>query len=121
MDLPYAVERCREPLLRNVAMLYAMIGLADGGSIERLSWPLYRAVLALLRPAESAVRRLIVAAAQGLVVKPRTSCAKSAGRVIAGKGKRRLRFRLFDLLPRANGFRRPRPKTPVPEPRIHSF
>jgi hypothetical protein len=70
MDWAYAIERHRQPLLGIVATLYAMIGLTDDGRIERLSWPLYRAVLAVLRPAEAAVRRLIVVAARGLVVKP---------------------------------------------------
>ena len=71
MDWALAIERNREPLLRIVATLFAMIGLAEGAAVERLSRPLYRAVLGVLRPAEAAVRRLIIVAAQGMVVKPR--------------------------------------------------
>ena len=43
-------------MLGIVAALYAMIGFA---AVERLRRPLYRAVLDVLRPAESAVRRHI--------------------------------------------------------------
>ncbi len=63
MNIDLAIERHRKPLLRIVATLFAMIGLADGGRVERLSAPVYRAVLRVLRPAESGVRRLIVVAA----------------------------------------------------------
>ena len=69
MDWAKAIEHNRIPLIRIVAALFAMIGLGEGGAVERLSWPLYRAVLRVLRPAESAVRRLIVVAARGIVVK----------------------------------------------------
>lgn len=101
MDYALAIDRQREPLVRIVATLLAMIGLADGGSVERLRRPLYRRVLALLRPAEAAVRRLIIAASRDLLVKPwakRSAPKRIAG---SGKGKRRRRrsFRLFDPLP----------------------
>src|SRR4051795_13676398 len=99
MDWAYAIERHREPLLGIVATLYALIGLTDDGRVERLAWPIYRAVLAVLRPAEAAVRRLIVVAARGLVVKPYVPRPAPAGLAIAGKGQGRLCFRLFD--PRA--------------------
>src|SRR3954447_20299847 len=82
MDYASAIECHRQPLLRLVATLYAMIGLAEGGMVEQLMRPLYRKVLSLLRPAEWAVRRLIVIAAQGLVVEPqatRKAASKPAG------------------------------------------
>ena len=51
-----------------------MSGRTEGGDIERnrptLPRRLHRAILRLLRPAESAVRRLIIIAARGLVVPP---------------------------------------------------
>jgi len=59
MDWALAIERNRQPLLRIVAALFAMIGLTETGAVERLSRPVYRAVLGVLRPAEAAVRRLI--------------------------------------------------------------
>jgi hypothetical protein len=126
MDWTEAMECHRQPLLRIVATLYAMIGLTEGGSIERISRPLYRAVLSLLRPAESAVRRLIIFAAQGLVVKPRASRKASARPVVARRGKskvkssRRRYFQLIDSLLRLDAGmpRRRKPKHPLCEPRI---
>src|SRR3954452_21868196 len=113
MDWAYTIERHRQPLLGIVATLYAMIGLTDGGRGERLSWPLYRAVLSVLRPAEASVRRLIVVAARGLKVKPYVPRPAPAGLAIVGKGQGRPCFRLFDPrapLDRGAGRRRSRPQ-----------
>ena len=95
MDWNLAIEKNREALRRILAMLVAMAGLGpltsplageDGsarrGKAEALAEPgegcfspipilprhLHRAILRLLRPAESAARRLIIVAARGLVV-----------------------------------------------------
>ena len=57
--------------------------------VERLSRPLYRIVLRALRPAEAAVRRLIIVMARDIVVKPRPKRPFPTGRVIARKGSRR--------------------------------
>jgi len=94
MDWDAAIEKNREALKRVLAMLVAMAGLenrqsasarrqqgsAADGSTDcllpiadcRLLLPryLHRAVLRLLRPAEAAARRLIIAAARGMVVAP---------------------------------------------------
>ena len=108
MDWNLAIERNHAALGRIVAMLVAMAGLAsltsplageDGsarrGEAEALAEPgegcfspaptlprhLHRAILRLLRPAESAVRRLIIVMARGLVVTlapPRPRKAKPA-------------------------------------------
>ena len=51
MDLNSAIERYRAPLLSHVMGFFVIIGLAEGGTVERLSKPLYRQVLRLLRPA----------------------------------------------------------------------
>ena len=98
MDWDFAIERHRAPLLRIVAGLFSMIGLTEGGAVERLSRPLYRLVLRVLRPAEAAVRRLIIVAARDIVVKPSPKRPFPAGRVISGKGKRKrgASFQLFD-------------------------
>jgi hypothetical protein len=72
------VKTNREALKRILATLVAIAGMARGTST--LPRHIYRAILLLLRPAESAVRRLIIAAARGIVVvlppfrprKPRT-------------------------------------------------
>ena len=60
-----AIEANRIALKRIVAMLVEMAGLdEDARTIPRILW---RAILALLRPAESAARRLVIATARGLV------------------------------------------------------
>jgi hypothetical protein len=58
-DWPGAIARNRAALLRIVAVLFAYAGLDEGGADEvpRRVW---RMILRLLRPAESAARRLIV-------------------------------------------------------------
>jgi hypothetical protein len=67
MDWPLIIERNRERLLAVLAPLFAVLGFDP----RRADLPrhLYRALLITLRPAESAVRRLIIIAARGLVVK----------------------------------------------------
>jgi hypothetical protein len=116
MDWDRAIERNREPLLRIVAALFAMIGLSEAGQVERLSRPVYRAVLLVLRPAEAAVRRLIIVAARGMVVKPSPVRSAPAGLAITGTGQGRLSFRLFDPRQRFDSGRPSR--SPRPQPRI---
>jgi len=83
MDWDFAVKRHREGLLGVVVTLFAEIGLAEGATIERLSKPLYRKVLWVLRSAESAVRRLIIVMARDIVVEPKPKRPFPKGRVIA--------------------------------------
>src|SRR5688572_18508918 len=116
MDWAVAIERHREPLLRIVAALFAMIGLSEAGAVERLSRPVYRAVLLVLRPAEAAVRRLIIVAARGMVVKPSRVRSLPAGLIISGKGQGRVSFQLFDPRRRFDSGRPTR--SPRPQPRI---
>ena len=68
MDGHAAIERNREALRRILASLVAMAGGAGSGGATTLPRFLYLAVLRLLRPAESAARRLAIALAHGLVV-----------------------------------------------------
>jgi hypothetical protein len=112
MDWALAIERNRAPLLRIVAALFAMIGLGEGSVVERLSWPVYRAVLQVLRPAEAAVRRLVIVVARGMVVKPSPVRPAPAGLKIAGKGGARVSFRLFDPRKRFDGVTGRRRKGP---------
>ena len=125
MDRDFAIERHRVPLLGFVLELFAMIGLTEGGTVERLSRPLYRLVLGILRPAESAVRRLIIVAARDIVVEPAPKRAFPAGRVISRKGqgkhKRGASFKLFDPRKDFDGGKGRRHKGPRVEPRIHVF
>jgi hypothetical protein len=87
MDWDLAIKRNRDALLRVIGALFAMAGLTSPlrGEVSRaqarngegqiagllLTHQLYRAILAILRPAESAVRRLIMIAARGLTLAPR--------------------------------------------------
>ncbi|MGB8818292.1 MAG: hypothetical protein WCC66_10280 [Rhizobiaceae bacterium] len=84
MDWPLAITRNRDALQRIVAALFAMLAAAAstsptsgrGGPQDRrgpvcLPRHIYAAILLILRPAESALRRLILIAAMGLALKPR--------------------------------------------------
>ena len=122
MDWDLAIKRNSEALIEIVADLFAMLGLvALIDTVSRLPWPTYRAVLRVLRPAESALRRLIVVAARGLVVAPATSRPRPAAAVKPRKGgyKRSASFQLFDPQTRIVLPRRRTPKRPGP--RIHMF
>ena len=104
MDWARAIEINHAALTRIVAALVAMVGLAQG---VRLPEPLYRAVARVLRPAESAVRRLIVIAARGLKVEPSSLRPMPKGLTIAGKGgSGRISFPLFDAPKRYDPTRR---------------
>ena len=81
-DWPRAIERNSEALNRIVEALFAMLGLAGEVTVGRIPHPLHRAVLRVLRPAESAVRRLIIIVARGLVVKLSPSRPMPKGAII---------------------------------------
>ena len=81
MNWKGAISRNCETLSRIVAMLFTLAG--DGAAmVERRA---YFAALRILRPAESALRRLIIIAALGLTLKPRSGAAFSA-KLLAGEG-----------------------------------
>jgi hypothetical protein len=85
MDWARAIEINRLALVRIVGELVALLGLVSGGTLERI-----------LRPAESALRRLIVIAAHGLAAKPITPRPMPKGLVITAKSTGRKSFQLFD-------------------------
>jgi hypothetical protein len=120
MDWNRAIEINQTALTRIVAALIALVGLSDGGALARLPRPLYRAVCRALRPAESAVRRLIVIAARGLKVDLPPVRPMPKGLALAGKGGGRLSFQLFDTRKRF-GHGRPRRGHARVEPHIHFF
>jgi hypothetical protein len=123
MDWARAIERNSEALNRIVEVLFAMLGLvADAVPVARIPHPLHRAVLRVLWPAESAVRRLVVMAARGLVVKPVPARPMPKGKII-GKGgsSSRLTFQLFDTRKSFAEFRQRRVKYAKNPPRIHFF
>ena len=68
INWPVAITRNRDALLRIVEALFAMAGL-DGDAVPAtLPRHLRNHLLRILRPAKSAVRRLVIIAARGLVV-----------------------------------------------------
>ncbi len=107
MDWEAAIDRNRTALKRIVAALFAMAGLDDRFVVvESLPRYAYRAILLVLRPAESAMRRLIVIAERGVTVTLRPSPSKSPspqeGRGLeSGTAPARIpAFNLFDPLKR---------------------
>jgi hypothetical protein len=101
MNWPLAITRNRTALLAVVATIIALLGGREAAA-NPISRRLRNAALALLRPAESAARRLIVIAARGLVAAPRSApvffAPDLAGAPKPGlSGVSRLpAFRLFD-------------------------
>ncbi|MBZ0261616.1 MAG: hypothetical protein K8F90_13565, partial [Hyphomicrobiales bacterium] len=85
MDWDHAIKRNSEVLAGIVESLFVMLGLVGEATVSRISWPAYRAVLRVLRPAESCLRRLIVVAAKGLVIAPAVSRPKPSGAAKPGK------------------------------------
>ena len=126
MDWDLAIKRNGEALKEIIAGLFAMLELAGGITVALLPRSVHSAVLRVLWPAESALRRLIVIAARGLVVKLPASRPKLApwrpkpvGKIGKGGGSTRRAFQLFDS--RKNFAIRPRRKGPRVVPRIHFF
>ena len=121
MDWVRAIERNSEALKGIVEALFAMLELAGAATVARLPRSVHSAVLRVLRPAESAVRRLVVIAAQGLVVKIAPSRPMPVGLIGKGGGSRRPSFQLFD--PRKNfaTLRQDRRTATRNPPRIHIF
>ena len=122
MDWDLAIKRKSEALKGIVEALFAMLGLAGEATVSRIPKPLHSAVLRVLRPAESAVRRLIVIAARGLVVKVAPSRPMPKGQVIGkGDGSRLPSFQLFDTRKDFPELRQHRVKCTKHPPRILFF
>jgi hypothetical protein len=107
MDWPLIVERNRGRLLAVLAPLFAVLGLDPRIRFDprRADLPrhLYRALLITLRPAESAVRRLIIIAARGLVARlgaARAARAFPSGLALSRDAERIPAFCLIDPLKR---------------------
>ena len=120
-DWARAIERNSEALKGIVDALFAMLGLVGDATVSRIPPPLHRAVLRVLRPAESAMRRLIVIATRGLVVKPVPSRPMPKGAIIGKGGNPRPSFRLFDQRKNFEALRQQRPKIARNPPRIYFF
>ena len=120
MDWDKAIARNRAALEAIAASLFALLGLGETAIADRIPQYLHRHVLRLLVPAESALRRLIVIAARGLVMKPLPHRTMPKGLALPRKARSSTSFRLVDprkrLAPRQRADFGPRL-----EPRIHAF
>lgn len=126
MDWALAIARNHKALVRLVAALFAVVGLVPGGLPVSSMSPAVRAkVIRVLRPAESALRRLIAMAAEKLdgSVLQRHSGQRKCKRA-SGKRKRGTRapvFRLFDPRKWFPELSKGRRSTKGPGPRISGF
>ena len=119
MNWDLAIKRNSEALNGIIAALFAMLGRRHGFAD---SAPFHCAVLRVLRPAESAVRRLIVIAARGLVVKVAPSRPMPKGQMIGkGGGTGSPSFQLFDTRKDFPELRQRRVKYAKHPPRILFF
>ena len=91
MSWTRCIEINRQDLLPIVAQILAMLG-----DSEVLLRHMHLAILALLRPAESTLRRLIEIAAMDIVEKPRAKRGPPAGKIPKGSGGRKPVFVLMD-------------------------
>ncbi len=96
MDRAKAIAINQAALIRIVAGLIAMAGFSGDGVRLRLERSIYRAVLRVLRPAEAAVRRLIVIVAKGREAKLPAPRPFPAGIAATGRRGGRVSFQLFD-------------------------
>jgi hypothetical protein len=114
MDWDLAIARNSKALKGIIEVLFALLGLDGEDAALRIPRSLHSAVLQVLRPAETAVRRLIVVAARNVVVtlaplRPRPERAKPAAPQGKGGGTPRSpAFPLFDPRKRLKFARGPR-------------
>jgi hypothetical protein len=109
LDWQLAISRNRDQLRQIILALFALAQMRVGGSLFSLRRDVFAAIMFVLRPAESAVRRLIVIAAFGLPLSlttsrkpgdwpdlpPRGGEIREAGR---GGPEKHKAFKLFDPL-----------------------
>ena len=96
MDWDGAIKRHSEALKGIVAALFAMLGLEGDAPVSRIPSPLHWAVC-LAAARRTAMRRLIVIAARGLVVKVAPSRPMPKGTTIGkSDGSRLPSFQLYD-------------------------
>ncbi|MGL4489064.1 MAG: hypothetical protein ACRCU5_06430 [Rhizobiaceae bacterium] len=111
MNWQVAIDRNRDALLSIIIALMKSLGLAHGGKLTTLPFYLYRKTLYILRPAEAAVRRLIIMAAYEMELRGfnlarlrERGLAKRGGEGVSrteykeDTGSHGISFRLFDPL-----------------------
>jgi hypothetical protein len=78
-DWKMVIERQTRDLFTVIAALFAYAGLRDGETCATLPRRVYRYMLTILRPAEAAMRRLMIIAARGIVLKVKVNGAFPKG------------------------------------------
>ena len=121
-DWDRVIKRNSEALRGIIEVLFALLGLDGEDAASRIPRSLHSAVLGVLRPAESAVRRLIVIAARNVVVELAPSRPMPKGlKIRKGGGNRPPSFQLYDPRKDLPELREPRIKYMKHPPRIHFF
>ena len=121
MDWDLAIKRNSKALKGIIEVLFALLGLDGTDAASRIPRSLHSAVLQVLRPAESAVRRLIVIATRNVVVELAPSRLMPAGKVIGKGGTPRISFQLFDPRKRLKPMRAMKITRLVPRIRVLSY
>ena len=118
MYIPETIALHQTALARIVAGLFALLGLTGGSTPDRIAKSLHCALARTLRPAESAVRRLIVFLAMGVKAKPLPPRPMPTGFACSAAATQRSTFQLFDPRPR---LLHPRRRPPPARLRISFF
>jgi len=100
MDWDLAIANNRKALAKVLAEILALLGIVAGGVLEHLPNELYAKANRLLRPAESALRRLIYIASRRIVVKPSILQRAMPQGLFKARGQsKRSAFQLYDPRP----------------------
>jgi len=120
LHLLQAIDLNRTAIARLVGGLFALLGLTAGAVPPRIPREVHRAILRVLRPAESAVRRLILVVSRSITVQASSPRPMSAGILRNGQSTPRPTFQLFDPRPplRLQGASMPARR---PQPRVSFF
>ncbi len=120
MHLLQAIDLNSAAIARLVGTLFALLGLTAGSPPPRIPRKVHCAILRVLRPAESAVRRLILVVSNTMRVKALPPRPMPAGIIRSAGATPRPTFQLFDPRPplRLQGATKPAPR---PQPRISFF
>lgn len=119
MDWDAAIDRQHAALLRLLTTMFSLVGMEVGGSVEVVPLRMRLLVMRILRPAESAWRRLVFLRARALpdeVYVPGPSRDKSAKRDKRSKSgaSKSMSVPLFDPRKKSGQTRRKRPSGPGP-------
>jgi hypothetical protein len=117
LPFPAHISDDRKALVRIVAGLFALLGFGNGVAPQRIARAVHRAIGLVLRPAESAVRRLIYLVSLSITARPAATRQMPSDIARTGAAKTRPCFALFDPRQRLIS----RPKTTRPRPRISFF